>query len=53
MRIGQGHLAVKTWYRGLSEAAMLGDNAVTAANMDDPDLHDHIKKALYEGRVAV
>jgi hypothetical protein len=52
MRIGQGHLAAKKWDRGLSEAEMLGDNAITAAIIDDPDLHDHVMKGLYEAKLA-
>ena len=52
MRIGQGHLAAKKWDRGLSEAEMLGDNAITAAIVDDPDLHDHVMKGLYEAKLA-
>lgn len=51
MRIGQGHLAVKKWYRGLKEAQSLGDAAVTAALIEDPDLHDHVLKGLYESRL--
>lgn len=52
MRIGQGHLAAKKWHHGLSEAEMLGDNAITAAIIDDPDLHDHVRKGLYEAKLA-
>ena len=52
MRIGQGHLAAKKWHRGLTEAETLGDAAITAAIMDDPDLHDHISKGLYEAKRA-
>lgn len=48
MRIGQGHLAAKKWHRGLSEAEALGEAAISAAIIDDPDLHDHVAKALYE-----
>jgi hypothetical protein len=48
MRIGQGHLAAKQCDRGLAEAEMLGDNAIIAAIIDDPDLHDHVTKGLYE-----
>ena len=51
MRIGQGHLAANKWNRGLSEAEMLGDNVITAAVIDDPDLHDHVTKGLYEARL--
>ncbi len=52
MRIGQGHLAAKKWHRGLSEAETLGDAAITAAIIDDPDLHDHLAKGLYETKLA-
>jgi hypothetical protein len=52
MRIGQGDLAAKKWYRGLSEAGMLGQETITAAIVDDPDLHDHIMKALYEAKLS-
>jgi len=53
MRIGQGHLAAKKWHRGLTDAERLGDDAVTAAIIDDPDLHDHLTKGLYETRLAL
>lgn len=52
MRIGQGHLAAKQWQHGLSEAEMLGDNATKAAIIDDPDLHHHVSKGLYEVNLA-
>jgi len=52
MRIGQGHLAAKTWQRGLSEAEVLGTDAITAALLEDPDLHDHLAKGLYEADLA-
>jgi len=47
-RIGQGHLAAQKWHRGVTEATGLGDEAATAALLDDPDLHDHLLKGLYE-----
>lgn len=50
-RIGQGHLAVGNWRRGLFEAEALGETAVTAAIIDDPDLHDHLAKGLYETKL--
>jgi Protein of unknown function (DUF3775) len=52
MRIGQGDLAAKKWYRGLSEAELLGEDTTTAAILEDPDLHDHIAKALYEAKLS-
>jgi Protein of unknown function (DUF3775) len=52
MRIGQGDLAAKKWHRGLSEAEMLGEETITAAIIEDPDLHDHITKALYETKLS-
>lgn len=51
MRIGQGHLAARNWHRGLSEAEALGETTITAAIIDDPDLHDHLAKALYEAKL--
>ena len=52
MRIGQGHLAAKTWDRGLSEAEVLGEDTITAAIVEDADLHDHIAKGLYEAKLS-
>jgi hypothetical protein len=52
MRIGQGDLAANKWHRGLSEASLLGDAAITGAIVEDADLHDHIMKGLYEARAA-
>jgi hypothetical protein len=51
MRMGQGDLAAKKWHRGLTEAATLGDSTVTAALLEDPDLHDHLMKGLYEANL--
>ena len=48
MRIGQGHLAVRNWHRGIEEAQSLGATTVTGVLIEDPDLHDHISKGLYE-----
>jgi hypothetical protein len=52
VRIGQGDLGAKEWLRGLSEASLLGDETIAAAIVEDPDLHDHIMKALYEAERA-
>lgn len=52
MRIGQGDLAAKKWHRGLTEAEVLGEQTITAALLGDPDLHDHIMKALYQAELA-
>ena len=52
MRIGQNQLAVGKWYRGLREAERLGDETITAALLEDVDLHDHLMKGLYEGRLS-
>ena len=48
MRMGQGDFAICDWERGLAEAALLGEDTVLAALTEDPDLHEHISKALYE-----
>ena len=53
MRIGQGHLAAKKWHHGLSEAETLGQDAITAAIIDDADLHDHLAKGLYEADLSL
>ncbi len=53
MRIGQGDLAAKKWHRGLSEAETLGQDAVTAAIVDDADLHEHLAKALFEAKLSL
>jgi hypothetical protein len=52
MRIGQGDLAAKKWHRGLSEAEALGEDAITAAIIDDADLHDHLAKGLFEAKLS-
>jgi hypothetical protein len=52
MRVGQGHLAANKWHRGLSEAETLGDEAITAAILEDADLHEHISKGLYEAKLS-
>jgi hypothetical protein len=48
MRIGQGHLGAKDWERGMSEAERLGDEMISAAMIEDADLHEHVTKGLYE-----
>jgi hypothetical protein len=52
MRIGQGELAANKWHRGLSEANLLGDETITGEILEDPDLHDHLMKGLYEAEAA-
>ena len=50
--MGQGDLAAGDWDRGLSEAERLGDETVAAEIIEDPDLHDHITKSLYEAKLS-
>lgn len=52
MRIGQGDLAAKKWHRGVTEAGLLGDETVTAAIIEDADLHDHLTKGLFEAELS-
>ena len=52
MRIGQGHLAAKKWHRGITEADLLGLDTISAALLEDVDLHDHLLKGLYESNRA-
>jgi hypothetical protein len=51
-RIGQTELAAGSWDSLLAEAAVLGDQTVAAALLEDPDLHDHVVKGLYELKAA-
>ena len=53
MRIGQGQVAANQWHRGLQEAQLLGDATVRSAVIEDPDLHEHVLKGLYEADRAV
>jgi hypothetical protein len=52
MRVGQAQTAAKVWNRRIAEARTFGDDAITAALMDDPHLHDHLAKGLYETKQA-
>jgi hypothetical protein len=51
-RRGQGDLAAGDWDRGLSKAERLGDETVAAEIIEDPDLHEHITKSLYEAKLS-
>ena len=51
MRVGQGDLTAQNWHRGLVEAVNLGDETIKAALIEDPDLHDHLMKGLYEAKL--
>jgi hypothetical protein len=53
MRVGQGDLGAKDLGRGASEAHRLEDETVSAAMVEDADLHDHIMKGLYEAGLSV
>ena len=48
MRVGQGQVAAQQWHRGLQDAQLLGETSLAAALIEDPDLHDHVSKGLYE-----
>jgi hypothetical protein len=48
MRMGQGDFAILDWDRALSETSLLGDETITGAILEEPDLHDRITKGLYE-----
>lgn len=53
MRLGQGQLAPGEFRRGLTEAAAAGDQTIAGAMIDDPDLHDHLLKGLYELKLTI
>ncbi|WP_159729648.1 DUF3775 domain-containing protein [Methylosinus sp. Ce-a6] len=48
MRIGKGHMGAGDWAEGFSDAARLGESTIAATLLEDPDLHDHLMKGLYE-----
>lgn len=48
VRIGQSDLAADNWDRLVAETVVLGEQTVAGALLEDPDLHDHIVKGLYE-----
>jgi hypothetical protein len=52
MRVGQGDFGAKDLRRGASEAYRLGDETISAAMLEDADLHDHITKGLYEANLS-
>lgn len=52
VRIGQSDLAADDWDGLIAEAVTLGDEMLAGAVLEDPDLHDHIVKGLYELRAA-
>ena len=48
IRVGQGQFAARQWHSGIVETMTLGDETTTALLIEDPDLHDHLVKGLYE-----
>jgi hypothetical protein len=52
VRIGQTDLAAGDWDRVLADTLSLGDDTIATALLEDPDLHEHIVKGLYELKAA-
>jgi hypothetical protein len=52
MRIGRGEGAAQTWQATLEEAERLGPDTIAETLVEDPDLHDHIMKGLFETDLA-
>jgi hypothetical protein len=50
MRIGKGDFAEGDWDRALADSNSLTDDTIAGAIVENPDLHDHLMKALYELR---
>ena len=50
-RVGQDDVAVHDWDHAIAEASSLEDEPMIASIMEDPDLHDHLMKGLYEARL--
>jgi hypothetical protein len=48
MRTGQGHQSARKWYSALAQAKALDKDTITAAIVEDIDLHDDVTKGLFE-----
>jgi hypothetical protein len=46
-RIGRGDLAILDWERAIGEASALTDDDIVAGLLDEPDLHELLRKGLY------
>ncbi|HEY0183213.1 MAG TPA: DUF3775 domain-containing protein [Rhodopila sp.] len=46
-QIGRGSLAVSRWDHAIDTAEALPGDCVIGNLLDDPDLHDHLRKGLY------
>lgn len=51
MQIGRSDLAGGDWQRLLDESVLLDDKTITAALTENPDLHRHLAKGLFELKV--
>jgi hypothetical protein len=47
-RTGRGDVTVRDWEETISSASMLTNDDIAADLLGDPDLHDHLRKGLYE-----
>ncbi len=47
-RVGRGDVAILGWEDALAEAAVLSDDDIVAGMVGEPDLHEHLRKGLYE-----
>lgn len=47
-QLGHGDLAINDWEQGLRDAADLADDALASRLLTEPDLHDCLRKGLYE-----
>lgn len=45
---GRGQLAILDWDQALAEASVMSDEAIAGRLLEDPDLHDVLRKGLYE-----
>jgi len=45
---GRGQFAIMNWEIAVAEASGLSDAAIAARLLEDPDLHDVLRKGLYE-----
>lgn len=47
-QVGRAEVAVLGWDEALAEALALSDGDLVSSMVAEPDLHDHLRKGLYE-----
>lgn len=47
-QIGRGDVAILGWEAALTEASVLGDDDIVTSMVGEADLHEHLRKGLYQ-----